>query len=153
MKGLDLCYKINLFQVSGIAHVFLGNIHFNTEQFHKSKYHYEKASIILKTETYTSSSMLNLLKIYAEMAKLVNMQNDIDLESLYGYVHKNKIRRNEGLVSGCMGKILMYIDDQHTYEAEDFIQKAIEADARNGMMWHLGCDYALYAELFKRKGG
>ena len=31
-------------------------------------------------------------------------------------------------------------------------KKAIEADDRNGMMWHLGRDYAFYAELFKRKG-
>ena len=32
------------------------------------------------------------------------------------------------------------------------IEKAIELDYRNGMMFHLGSDYALYAELFKRKG-
>jgi len=38
------------------------------------------------------------------------------------------------------------------FEAEHWIQKAIEADQRNGMMFHLGKDYALYADLFKRKG-
>ena len=32
------------------------------------------------------------------------------------------------------------------------IRKAIEADKGNGMMFHLGIDYALYAELDKRKG-
>jgi tetratricopeptide (TPR) repeat protein len=37
-------------------------------------------------------------------------------------------------------------------EAEDRIKKAIEVDKKNGMMWLLGRDYALYAELFKRKG-
>ena len=31
------------------------------------------------------------------------------------------------------------------------IKKAIEADIRNDMKWHLGRDYALCAELFKRK--
>ncbi|UCF85455.1 MAG: hypothetical protein JSV50_07420 [Desulfobacteraceae bacterium] len=46
----------------------------------------------------------------------------------------------------------MNIDDQHLIEAEDWIKKAIEADTKNGMRWHLGRDYALYAELFKRKG-
>jgi uncharacterized phosphosugar-binding protein len=44
------------------------------------------------------------------------------------------------------------IDDQHISEAEHWIQKAIESDQRNQMMFHLGKDYALYAELFKRKG-
>ena len=37
-------------------------------------------------------------------------------------------------------------------EAEEWIEKAIEADNKNGIMWYLGRDYALYAELFKRKG-
>ena len=37
-------------------------------------------------------------------------------------------------------------------EAGNWIQKAIEADQRNRMMFHLGKDYAVYADLFKRKG-
>ena len=43
------------------------------------------------------------------------------------------------------------IDDNHLPEAEDWINKAIEMDKRNGMMWHLGQDYSSCAELFKRK--
>ena len=49
-------------------------------------------------------------------------------------------------------EILMNIDDQHLDDVQDWINKAIEADNRNGMMWNLGRDYAFYAELFKRKG-
>jgi phage tail tape-measure protein len=52
----------------------------------------------------------------------------------------------------CIGHILMNIDDDHMSEAENWIQKAIEADQRNGMNFNLGNDYALYAEWFKRKG-
>ena len=37
-------------------------------------------------------------------------------------------------------------------EAEDWVKKAIEADTRNRTMMYLGLDYALYAELLKRKG-
>jgi len=44
------------------------------------------------------------------------------------------------------------IDDQHMNEAEEWIKKAIEADEINGTRWYLGRDYALYADLFKRKG-
>jgi len=51
-----------------------------------------------------------------------------------------------------IGEILLNIDDQHVSEAEEWITKAIEADSKNGMMWHLGRDYALYAEFFNRKG-
>jgi hypothetical protein len=44
------------------------------------------------------------------------------------------------------------IDDQHTSEVENWVHQAIEADQRNGMMFYLGRDFALYDELFKRKG-
>ncbi|MBC8462297.1 MAG: hypothetical protein H8D67_30375 [Deltaproteobacteria bacterium] len=36
-----------------------------------------------------------------------------------------------------IGEILLNIDDQHVSEAEEWIKKAIEADIRNDMRWHL----------------
>ncbi|KKL28917.1 hypothetical protein LCGC14_2370340, partial [marine sediment metagenome] len=50
-----------------------------------------------------------------------------------------------------MGEILLNLDDKHTPEAEEWIIKAIKADKKDGMMFYLGKDYALYAELLKRK--
>ena len=51
-----------------------------------------------------------------------------------------------------IGRIPSNIDDQHLAEAEDWIQKAIEADKRNDMRWQLAMDYESYAEVLKRKG-
>jgi hypothetical protein len=51
-----------------------------------------------------------------------------------------------------MGEIFLNIDDQHTSEAKDWIEKAIGADKRNGTMFNLAGDYELYAKWFKRKG-
>jgi tetratricopeptide (TPR) repeat protein len=62
------------------------------------------------------------------------------------------VKVEEGWIQRYIGEILLNIDDQHISEAEHWIQKAIEADQRNRTMFHLGKDYALYAELFKRKG-
>jgi tetratricopeptide (TPR) repeat protein len=55
-------------------------------------------------------------------------------------------------MSRYIGGILLNLDGSKMSEAEHWIQKAIEADQRNHMMFHLGQDYALYADLFKRKG-
>jgi hypothetical protein len=63
-----------------------------------------------------------------------------------------KIKTCEGFMQRCIGEILLNLDEQHISEAEHWIQEAIKADTRNGMMWYLGRNYALYAELFKRKG-
>ena len=51
-----------------------------------------------------------------------------------------------------IGEILLHIDDKHYAEAEHWILKAIDADRRNGMRFYLGGDYALYAEMYRRKG-
>jgi tetratricopeptide (TPR) repeat protein len=82
----------------------------------------------------------------------MNNEKDVDLESLYAHSRNNKIKVAEGWIQRYIGEILLNIDDQHISEAEHWIQKAIEADQRNRTMFHLGKDYALYAELFKRKG-
>ena len=58
----------------------------------------------------------------------------------------------EGLIQRYIGEILLNIDNQHVSESDHWIQKAIEADQRNRVMFQLGKDYALYADLFKRKG-
>jgi len=83
---------------------------------------------------------------------VMNKEKDMNLESLYVHSRNNKIKAAEGWIQRYIGEILLNIDDQHISEAEHWIQKAIEADQRNGMMFHLGKDYALYADLFKRKG-
>jgi tetratricopeptide (TPR) repeat protein len=82
----------------------------------------------------------------------MNKEKDVDLESLYAHSRNNRVKVIEGYMSRYIGEILFNIDDQHLSEAEHWIQKAIEADQRNRMMFNLGRDYALYAELLKRKG-
>ena len=82
----------------------------------------------------------------------MNGEKDVNLESLYTYSQNNKVKILEGWFQRYIGEILLHIDDQHLSEAEHWTQNAIEADQRNGMMFHLGQDYALYADLFKRKG-
>jgi NAD(P)H-dependent flavin oxidoreductase YrpB (nitropropane dioxygenase family) len=55
------------------------------------------------------------------------------------------------VVNGCVEDI--YINGhRRNAEARPWIEQAIEADKRNRAMFHLGRDYAVYAELFKRKG-
>ena len=57
----------------------------------------------------------------------------------------------EGWIRKIMGEILLNTGDRHISEAENWIIKAIQADKRNDMMFHLARNYALYTELFKRK--
>ena len=55
-------------------------------------------------------------------------------------------------MAGCIGDILLQVDDEHMADAEIWIRKAIEADTRNGTQLFLATDHALYADWFKKKG-
>jgi tetratricopeptide (TPR) repeat protein len=44
------------------------------------------------------------------------------------------------------------LGSRHFAEAEQWIQRAIEADIRNGVKIRLGQNYALYGDFFKRQG-
>ena len=65
---------------------------------------------------------------------------------------KIKHRIMEGSVVRYIGMALLHIDDQHVGEAEDWIKKAIKVNGTNDMRWSLGRDYAIHAELYRRKG-
>ncbi len=91
-------------------------------------------------------------KVWEQVRSAGDTEKNVDLETLYVHSRNNKVKAAEGWIQKCIGEILLNIDDQHISEAEHWILKAIEADQRNRMMFHLGKDYALYAGLFKRKG-
>jgi tetratricopeptide (TPR) repeat protein len=86
------------------------------------------------------------------LTTVMNNDKDINLNELFKCYDANKTKWCEGLMLNCIGSILLNIGGQYISEAEDWIKRAIEVDKRNGMMWHFAKDYALYAELFKRKG-
>ena len=151
LKGIEFCERINFPSWDGAAQFHLGETYFEMGDFSLSKEHYEKGSWVLEHNRLTPS-MTNLGKVGLARSKVMNKEKDVDLESLYAHSRNNKIKAYEGWIQRYIGEILLNIDDQHISEAEHWIQKAIEADQRNRAMFQLGKDYALYAELFKRKG-
>jgi len=98
-----------------------------------------------------SPSWIKALNASSAIARVLHTAQGVNLTELYRAYDTNKVGIWQGWIARIIGEILLNIDDQHMSQAEDWIQKAIEADTKNGMMWHLGRDYALYAELFKRK--
>ena len=149
LRGVDFCERINLFMWNVMSQFHLAQVYFETGEYQKSRDHYEKAVCLINKAV---PSWMTLMKIGVEMAKVLNSEKDIHFESLYSYVHENKVKMFEGYKLRYIGELLLNIDDQHLSEAEDWIKKAIKTHKRDGMMWHLGRNYALYAELFKRKG-
>jgi tetratricopeptide (TPR) repeat protein len=150
LKGSEFFERINYHTWNANARFALGETYFEIGDFSKSKEHYEKSSWLLDNNRMIPS-IANHRKVGLARSKVMNKEKDVNLESLYTYSQNNKVKVIEGWFQRYIGEILLNIDDQHLSESEHWIQKAIEADQRNQMMFHLGKDYALYAELFKRK--
>jgi class 3 adenylate cyclase/tetratricopeptide (TPR) repeat protein len=151
LRGLEFCERINFAAWNGAAQFHLAETYFGMGDFQKSKEHYEKEFWVLENNR-SFPSMANFGKVGLGRSKVMHKERDVDLESLYALFRNNKIKAFEGLFQSYIGEILLNIDDLNTSEAENWIQKAIEADQKNRMMFNLGKDYALYSDLFKRKG-
>jgi tetratricopeptide (TPR) repeat protein len=148
LKGSRFFERLNEKGWNSITHLYMGEIYFEMGDFAGSKNYYEKGRLLLgHTHLFA-----DWLEMGAARSRVMNNQKDIDLESLYALARNNKIKAGESWISNYIGEILLNIDDQPRPEAEHWIQKAIETDQRNGIKVHLGKDYALYAEWFKRKG-
>ena len=151
LKGVEFCERINFYSWNGCARLHLGETYLEMGDFPRSKEHYEKGIWVLENIRLLPS-WVNLTRVGLARSKVMNKEKDVNLESLYVHSRNNKVKVLEGWFPRFIGEILLNVDDQHISEAEHWIQKAIDADQRNRMMFHLGKDYALYADLFKRKG-
>jgi tetratricopeptide (TPR) repeat protein len=151
LKGLEFCERINLAVWDAVAQFHLGETYLEMGDFERSKDHYEKGIRALERNRLFPS-VVGFGRVGFERSKVLNREKDVNLESLYPYSRNNRARVFEGWIQRYIGEILLNIDDQHISEAEHWVQKAIEADQRNQMMFHLAKDYALYSDLLKRKG-
>jgi len=151
LKGSDFSERSNWIALGAMASFCLGDTYFHKGEYQKSKEHYAKA-IRMMEHNRLLPSYANTTRIALARTMVMNNEKDINLELLYSYAPKNKIKLLDGRMRRYIGEILLNIDNQHISDTESWVKKAIEADKRNGVMFELGKDYALYAELFKRKG-
>jgi len=150
LNGTDLCERVNNIMWSAGGHAFLGDIYFEIGEYQKSKDHFGQA-IQVSEQNKIWSSCINCWKIALANAKVMMNEKDIDLELFYSYAAENRVKLYDGLTARYIAEILSNFDNHYMNEAEVWIKKSIEADKRNGMMWHLASDYAVYGDLLKRQ--
>jgi predicted ATPase len=151
LKGLDFCEKTTQVVWGPWAPFSLGHMYCDMGKYVRATGYYQKAISMLEPGRILPS-WVKMFEVAASRAKVLNRDQSINLSELFKYYKDNKHKIFEGWAARYIGEILLNIDDQHLSEAKEWTKKAIDADKRNRMMWHLAKDYALYAELFKRKG-
>ncbi|KKK97283.1 hypothetical protein LCGC14_2654300, partial [marine sediment metagenome] len=147
----DFLQKSNQLTWEAFTNTYLSAIYLDMGEYETSQKCSERAIAFLQ-HNIGASSYIILNKIFIAMAKVMNNEKDINLNEIFKWHEDIKNKWVEGVVPNIIGKILLNIDDQHILEAEGWIKKSIETNQKYGMMWYLARDYALYADLFKRKG-
>jgi len=151
LKAVDLLQKSNQLVWAGIANFHLSAVYLDMGKYETSQ-NLSEREISMWQHISIGSFGIKWSKISIALAKVMNNEKDINLNEIFEWHEDFKTNWLKGWVQNIIGEILLNIDDQHLSEAENWIKKAIEAHNKYGMMWYLARDYALYADLFKRKG-
>jgi len=150
LKAESLCEKSTHFIWAAWASSFLGYIYFDRGKYEIAVNYYDKAISFLEFSKFLPS-YINFDKTAKVRASILNKTQHIDINELHRLYNTNNFKFPEGWMARLISEILLNIDDQHISEAEEWINKAIEAHNRNGIRWHLAADYAVYGDLLKRK--
>jgi predicted ATPase len=151
LKGVDFSERLDFWEINLSAEAYLGHTYSEIGDYQNSKHHFGKA-LSIGQQAEKVPSEINFFKTAVSRANALDKKKEIDLEGLYSYVADNKLNHYEGWMQRNIAEILLEINNHNLSDAQQWIEKAIEADKKNGMMWHLAMDYASYAEVFKRKG-
>ena len=151
LKGLDFCEKTTQAVWGPWAPFFLSHLYSDVGEYQRAKDYCQRGHSIIEPRIMLPS-LKNMFEVAAGRADALSGDQDIELSELFKYYEDNKFRVLKGWMARYMGEILLNIDDAHLSDAENWLNEAIETDNRNGMRWLLASDYALYAELMRRKG-
>ena len=150
-KGLAYCGKIKQLSWQAMSSFFLWLLYADLKDY-KNAHQYYTNSISILNESKLLPSWIEIMSLCLAGARTSIHNQDIISRDLFEHYKAIKIKSLEGWKARVVGEIFLNIDGHHKDEAGEWIEKAIEADERNGMMWHLAMDYASYAEVIRRKG-
>ncbi|RPI49992.1 MAG: hypothetical protein EHM49_09130, partial [Deltaproteobacteria bacterium] len=149
--GIVLTGKINLVAINAVAQQWLGHVYFDLGEYQEAQNCFSNAIRVRELSKLAPSSV-NLNKIALMRAKLLKGDKDVDPASMYRYADANRVKIYEGCMARYIADILFQLDEGCLPAAEEWVGKAIEADKRNRMKCDLGRDYALCAEVLRKKG-
>jgi len=149
-KGAEYADKIGQHYWNQASHHFLGEIYYLKNKYSKAQRHFEKTIEYLRQHKYLPS-LLNLNELALARIKSAQNPEAINFQPLYEFESANRVKQFQGWASKHLAETLINNDPKHILEAEIAIKKAIAADTKNEMMFHLGRDYIVYSQILGKK--
>jgi len=151
LEGSSLCSRVGMLGWAPLGYTSLAEVYFEMNEYHKSRECHNQA-LRFWGPAQVQPSWARYAQLGMTRCRVMLGESDVNLESLRVIYGRNRVKVIEGWTCKYLGEILLNLGGSHIAEAEQWMRKAIETDARNGMRFHLGLDHALYAEFFKRQG-
>jgi tetratricopeptide (TPR) repeat protein len=151
LRSAEFCQQSNQLAYAASSNTFLGETYLRRKDYKTCQEYYKRAISLWQHGGFFPSYII-WSKISLALAKVMNKEKDINLKKIFKGHKDTKSKWINGWVTNFIGEILLNIDDQHITEAEYWIKRSIETNQKYGMLWQIARDYALYAELFQRKG-
>jgi len=149
-KGREFSAKLNFNWWNSWSNHFMGEVYFEMGQYKKAINHYHAAASLFESfGNWPSATIVS--KIGLARTQILNNEDDVDLETLFRFVSMAKVKLYEGWIRRYISEIYFGMNEERISEAEKWIKEAINADESNGVLFELGRDYSLYAEILKRK--
>jgi tetratricopeptide (TPR) repeat protein len=152
LNAATLCEKTTHVGWGPWAYSWLASLYSEKGEYEKAEEYWRKAIVVQQEHGGIWPSWVNFMNVLIFKLKTLTTSQDADLGKLSNYYQTNKLRVIEGWIAKLIAETLLNTDVKTLTDAEGWIEKAIESDKTNGMMWCLANDYALYAELSKRQG-
>ena len=122
LKAVDFQQKGSQSAYAAFTNFFLGETYLGQREYGKSQKHCERA-IALWQQCRTNPSYIIMNEIIIVFVKVMNKEKDIKLHEVFKWYEDIKSKWVEGLMSNCIGAILLNSDDQNIFEAENWIIK------------------------------
>jgi len=151
LTGLDFCEKSGHLVYGPWGALSLGDSCVDLSKFKEAKNYYQRGLSILQPGKMLPS-LVDLFEVAVTRVLILEGDLQVNLAELFRYYHRNKFKAFQVWMARYIGEILLNIGEEHISDAEEWIKKAIDISKESGMRWFLGSNYALDAELFKRKG-
>jgi predicted ATPase/class 3 adenylate cyclase len=151
LKGIALGDKTTHFTWGSWASAFLGDMYFDLGDYEKSLASYRRPFSFLEKSRF-GPSWLNLIRVAVARARVLKGELDINLSEIMKSFAMNKNRAFAGWMAQYISEILLHLDRNLIPEAQEWAEKAIELDGKNGMRLLLARDYALAARILQERG-
>jgi class 3 adenylate cyclase/tetratricopeptide (TPR) repeat protein len=127
----------------------LGHIFFARQRYRESMDQFMAATHIWQ-RLGLGPSLVGYTEALVMLAGMMCGERNPEPELVFKVASENKLAYREGTIWRCLGMTLLQGENGTREEAQNALEKAIEADTRNGMRWSLAMDYLAYADLLGR---